>query len=124
METRIAELRYKEVISVEDGSRFGYVGDMEVDMDTGQVRALVVPGRRRFFGLLGREEDKYIPWSAVRRFGEDIILVEAGERPGVVERSSASHGTNASYPQKRPPTRAAFLPVLLQLHSGIRGKKP
>ena len=84
METRIAELRYKEVISVEDGSRFGYVGDMEVDMDTGQVRALVVPGRRRFFGLLGREEDKYIPWSAVRR----------------------------------------FLPVLLQLHSGIRGKKP
>ena len=35
METRIAELRYKEVISVEDGSRFGYVGDMEVDMDTG-----------------------------------------------------------------------------------------
>ena len=76
METRIAELRYKEVISVEDGSRFGYVGDMEVDMDTGQVRALVVPGRRRFFGLLGREEDKYIPWSAVRRFGEDITLVE------------------------------------------------
>ena len=82
METRIAELRYKEVISVEDGSRFGYVGDMEVDMDTGQVRALVVPGRRRFFGLLGREEDKYIPWSAVRRFGEDIILVE--DRKSVV----------------------------------------
>ena len=76
METRIAELRYKEVISVEDGSRFGYVGDMEVDLETGQVRALVVPGRRRFFGLLGREEDKVIPWGSVRRFGEDIILVE------------------------------------------------
>ena len=43
METRIAELRYKEVISVEDGSRYGYVGDMEVDLETGQVRALVVP---------------------------------------------------------------------------------
>ena len=76
METRIAELRYKEVISVEDGSRFGFVGDMEVDLDSGQVRALVVPGRRRLFGLLGREEDRYIPWNAVRRFGEDIILVE------------------------------------------------
>ena len=75
METRIAELRYKEVISVEDGARYGYVGDMEVDLDTGQVRALVIPGRRRFFGLLGREEDKYIPWDAVSRFGEDIILV-------------------------------------------------
>lgn len=76
MDTRIAELRYKEVISVEDGSRYGYVGDMEVDLDSGQVRALVVPGRRRFFGLFGREEDKVIPWSAVKRFGEDIILVE------------------------------------------------
>lgn len=76
METRIDELRYKEVISVTDGSRFGYVGDMEVDLDSGQVRALVVPGRRRLFGLLGREEDRYIPWGSVRRFGEDIILVE------------------------------------------------
>ena len=76
METRIAELRYKEVISVGDGARYGYVGDMEVDLETGQVRALVVPGRRRFFGLLGREEDKVIPWGAVKRFGEDIILVE------------------------------------------------
>ena len=77
METRIAELRYKEVISVTDGSRFGYVGDMEVDLESGQVRALVVPGRLRLFGLLGREEDRYIPWDRVRRFGEDIILVEA-----------------------------------------------
>lgn len=76
METRIAELRYKEVISVADGSRFGYVGDMEIDLESGQVRALVVPGRRRLFGLFGREADRYIPWAAVRRFGEDIILVE------------------------------------------------
>ena len=80
METRIAELRCKEVISLADGSRFGYVGDMEVDLDSGQVRALVVPGRRRLFGLLGREEDCRSPWSCVRRFGEDIILVE--HQPG------------------------------------------
>ena len=76
METRIAELRYKEVISVEDGTRYGYVGDMEIDLGSGQVRSLIVPGKRRFFGLLGREEDKIIPWTAVKRFGEDIILVE------------------------------------------------
>ncbi len=80
METRIAQLRCKEVISVADGSRFGYVGDMEVDLDSGQVRALVVPGRRRLFGLLGREEDHCIPWSSVKRFGEDIILVEDHQR--------------------------------------------
>ena len=73
---RIAQLKYKEVISIADGSRFGYIGDLELDLESGQVRALVVPGRRRLFGLLGREEDLYIPWGSVRRFGEDIILVE------------------------------------------------
>lgn len=81
METRIAQLRCKEVVSMEDGSRFGFVGDMEVDLDSGQVRALVVPGRLRLFGLLGREAERYIPWSAVRRFGEDIILVEDIPQP-------------------------------------------
>ena len=68
MECRVSELRYKEIINVSDGSRYGWVGDVEVDLDSGQVRALVVPGRLRLFGLLGREED--------RRFGADTILVE------------------------------------------------
>ncbi|BDF67859.1 YlmC/YmxH family sporulation protein [Pseudoflavonifractor phocaeensis] len=77
MDSRIGELRYKEVINVTDGTRYGYVGDVEVDLETGQVRTLVVPGRLRFFGLLGREAERVFPWSAVRRFGEDIILVEA-----------------------------------------------
>ncbi len=76
METRLAQLRYKEIISVEDGSRFGFVGDVELDLDSGRVRTLIVPGRLRLFGLLGREPDRHIPWEMVRRFGEDIILVE------------------------------------------------
>ena len=59
-----------------DGSRYGWVGDVEVDLESGQVRALVVPGRLRLFGLLGREEDRVFPWEAVRRFGADTILVE------------------------------------------------
>lgn len=75
---RVSELRYKEMINVIDGSRYGYVGDAEVDLETGQVRALVVPGRLRFFGLLGREEDTVVPWEAVCRIGADIILVEGG----------------------------------------------
>lgn len=77
MESRIAELRCKEIINVSDGCRFGYVGDVEVDLESGRICALVVPGRLRLFGLLGREEDKVFPWESVRRFGEDIILVEA-----------------------------------------------
>ena len=76
MECRVSELRYKEIINVSDGSRYGWVGDVEVDLESGQDRALVVPGRLRLFGLLGREEDRVFPWEAVRRFGADTILVE------------------------------------------------
>ena len=76
MECRVSELRYKEIINVSDGSRYGWVGGVEGDLESGQVRALVVPGRLRLFGLLGREEDRVFPWEAVRRFGADTILVE------------------------------------------------
>ena len=92
MENRLAQLRYKEVVSVSDGSRFGFVGDMEVDLDTGRVIALVVPGRLRLLGLLGREEDRYVPWDAVRRFGQDIILVEEEPRPRLGERRRRKSG--------------------------------
>lgn len=81
MKIRLEELRYKEVISVTDGCRFGFVEDAELDLDNGRVTALIIPGRRRFFGLLGREADRLIPWNMVRRFGDDIILV--GEVPTI-----------------------------------------
>ena len=76
MTTNIADLCCKEVINVRDGSRFGYVGDFEIDLASGRIHSLIIPGRRRFFGLLGREADCCIPWDSVRRFGEDIILIE------------------------------------------------
>ncbi len=87
MESRMTELRDKEIISVKDGCRFGYVGDVEVDLETGKVSALVVPGRLRFFGLLGRDEDRFFPWESVKRFGEDIILVDGdGQSRSVSQR--------------------------------------
>ena len=81
MDSRIGELRYKEVINVTDGTRYGYVGDVEVDLESGRVLALVVPGRLRFFGLLGREPDRIFPWESVKRFGADIILVDGAGAP-------------------------------------------
>ncbi|MCD8356750.1 MAG: YlmC/YmxH family sporulation protein [Clostridia bacterium] len=70
---RIVDLRCKEVISICDGSRLGYVNDVEIDTCTGRLVAIVVPGRVKF-SLLGRREDFVIPWEAIRRIGDDIIL--------------------------------------------------
>ncbi len=78
MDSRIMDLRNKEIIDIRSGSRYGYVGDVQIDLENGRIHALIVPGRLRLFGLLGRERDKVFPWETVRRFGEDIILVEGG----------------------------------------------
>lgn len=83
MEAKFGDFRYKEVINITDGCRYGCVSDALVDLESGQVTALVIPGRLRFFGLLGREEELVFPWSSVRQIGEDIILVERrGARGG------------------------------------------
>ena len=76
MQCRIRDLRCKEVINICDGCRIGYINDAEIDMITGKVCALIVPGPCRFFGLFGRDSDYVIPWQCVKRFGEDIVLVD------------------------------------------------
>ena len=76
MEVRLSDLRSREVINISTGERLGYVGDAVMELSSGQILALVVPGRLRFFGLLGREDDYILPWGCIRRLGGDIILVD------------------------------------------------
>lgn len=76
MDSTIGELRWKEVICVSDGTRYGYVGDIVFDLESGQAKSIIVPGRARFLGLFGPREQRVFPWSSIRRFGADIILVE------------------------------------------------
>lgn len=54
MMCRFSQLRRKEVINICDGSRLGCVGDLELCIPEGTVKALIVFGPCRFFGLFGR----------------------------------------------------------------------
>ncbi len=76
MNCRIVDLRGKEVINVCDGARLGFPYDVELDVITGRVVAIIVPGPGRFLGFFGRSVDCVIPWEAIRRIGDDIILVD------------------------------------------------
>ena len=76
MEVRLSELRYREVINVSDGTRLGFVGDALLDLSSGRVLALIVPGPARFFGLFGRESDYILPWDSITRVGGDIVLID------------------------------------------------
>lgn len=72
---RIGEFRYKDVVCVNDGTRLGCVCDVEVDTATARLISIVIYGKYRLFGLLGREEDIVINWCDIQLIGEDTILV-------------------------------------------------
>ena len=69
-------MKNKEVINVKDGCRIGCVNDVEVDMKCARLVAIVVHGRLKCFGILGREEDIIIKWENIEVVGEDTILVK------------------------------------------------
>lgn len=73
---RVAEMRFKEVINLNDGARLGYIYDIEFDIETGEVKALVVPGHWRFLGLFGKDDDYVIPWDSIAKIGDDIVLIK------------------------------------------------
>lgn len=71
----LSRLRCKEVISVTDGERIGFVEDIEINTDTGSVESIIVPSHRRFFFFFNRTVYT-VPWSSIRRVGNDTVLVD------------------------------------------------
>lgn len=69
------ELCSKEVVQLKDGACLGRVDDVELDADTARIGSLLLLGRPRLFGLLGRDETLTIPWADIERIGLDAILV-------------------------------------------------
>lgn len=73
---RICDLRDKEVINTKDCKILGFVADVEFDISTGCILALIVPGPARICGFLGRDIEYIIPFKCVACMGPDVILVD------------------------------------------------
>jgi YlmC/YmxH family sporulation protein len=84
------ELCKKEVVQLEQGVCLGKIDDLTIDPDTAAVQELIMLGRPKLFGLLGREESLTIPWEEVEKIGVDAILIRT-ELPhrGETERQGA-----------------------------------
>ena len=76
MKARITELGCKEVINVCDGTRYGFVNDVEVDCTCGKIVSLIIHVPCKLNIFTGKKEDIIIPWEKIKHIGEDIILVE------------------------------------------------
>lgn len=75
MNLSFCDLKNKEVVNIKDGSRLGCVDDVCFDSETAKVIYLVVFGRLKLFGLLGREEGIIICWDEIEVIGEDAVLI-------------------------------------------------
>lgn len=73
---KTSDLKIKEVINIVDGRRLGTITDIEIDLESGRLTAIVVPGAGKFLGMFGKNDDVVIPWEKIHKIGLDVILVE------------------------------------------------
>lgn len=81
----IRQLCEKEIVQLEQGICLGKADDLTFDPATAQLESLILLGRPRLFGLLGREESLTIPWQEIDTIGTDAVLV----RTALPEQQSA-----------------------------------
>jgi YlmC/YmxH family sporulation protein len=72
---KISEFQIKDVVNVSDGKKLGNIGDIEINISTGKIEAVIVTGNGKVLGFFGREEDIVIPWKNIIKIGQDVILV-------------------------------------------------
>lgn len=75
------DLRSKEVIDIKTGERLGYIDDAELNLETSDVVSLVIYGRARVFGFLGREEDIVVTCGEIKVVGREVVLVQRDDKP-------------------------------------------
>ncbi|HHX51844.1 MAG TPA: YlmC/YmxH family sporulation protein [Clostridia bacterium] len=73
---KVSDLRMRDVINIVDGRRLGAIKDIDLDLEEGRIRSIILPGTGRLMGWFGRNDDLIIPWEKIRKLGVDVILVE------------------------------------------------
>ncbi|MGN0637807.1 MAG: YlmC/YmxH family sporulation protein [Huintestinicola sp.] len=79
MKCTFSELREREVISTSTGARIGFIDDLLIDTETGKILSLIIYGRSRMMGIMGREDDVVIACSDIEKIGTDTVLVSADD---------------------------------------------
>lgn len=74
-----SDLKRKEVINVTDGRRLGMICDIIIDINNCRLEAIIVPGCFSLANMFQKQRNIIIPWCNIRKLGDDVILVDAGE---------------------------------------------
>ncbi|SFE40714.1 YlmC/YmxH family sporulation protein [Alteribacillus iranensis] len=76
---RISELQAKDIVNMHTGKRLGHVGDIDINVEAGQVEALIVGGAGKMMNFFNRDNEFVIPWTQIVKIGSDVILVNLYE---------------------------------------------
>ncbi|WP_313798750.1 YlmC/YmxH family sporulation protein [Cytobacillus sp.] len=72
---KISEFQLKDVVNVSNGRKLGNIGDIDINIQTGKIDAVIIGGAGKVLGFFGRDDDIVIPWKNILKIGEDVILV-------------------------------------------------
>jgi YlmC/YmxH family sporulation protein len=73
---KISEFQVKDIVNISDGKKLGNLSDLDINLSTGAIEAIIVAGGGKLMGLFSREADITIPWNKIKKIGADVILVE------------------------------------------------
>ncbi|QIB26140.1 MULTISPECIES: YlmC/YmxH family sporulation protein [Caloranaerobacter] len=78
---RLSKLGGKEIVNLNDGGRLGMVADSDlvIDEKTGKIKYLIVPDNSLQLNILRNRTEIEIPWEAIRKIGNDMIIIELDE---------------------------------------------
>ncbi|MNO90367.1 PRC-barrel domain protein [compost metagenome] len=70
------DFKQKEVINITEGKILGFVVDVQADFENGEINSIIVAQTGKLFGNFLGKNNITIPWTKIKKIGEDVILVE------------------------------------------------
>ncbi len=86
---RLSDLIGKDIVNIQNGSRLGTVADSDlvVDAETGDIDSIILPSRGGLLNIWDHNNFT-IPWSAIRKIGSEVIIVELDDSHAKFKRFS------------------------------------
>ena len=75
----LTDLKRKEIVDSKTGVILGRADEIQFDTETSNIVSMIIYGRPKFFGFLGRDSDLSVKFEDISLIGKDAVLVTASE---------------------------------------------
>lgn len=73
---KISDIQSKDIVNISNGKVLGHIGDLDINLEEGTVKSIIIGGTGRMLTFLGgKETEIVIPWENIVKIGSDVILV-------------------------------------------------